>query len=170
MSILDSINRSIRNIFVGSHKGEDIHLEVFEEKPIPTNTKIVYTPQPPPGFVAEEQVVGVGDNDLGFNPNEWFDSPNKYAPAERRAELEEELDLAPCEYEPPSDDDWFGGKKEEKEETMHEKMYKMATARYNPFGLGGSENCDSDISCNKLGGSEERIQEFTPENDPYGGY
>ena len=154
MSILDSINRSIRNIFVGSHKGEDIHLEVFEEKPIPTNTKIVYTPQPPPGFVAEEQVVGVGDNDLGFNPNEWFDSPNKYAPAERRAELEEELDLAPCEYEPPSDDDWFGGKKEEKEETMHEKMYKMATARYNPFGLGGSENCDSDISCN-IGGSEQ---------------
>ena len=31
---------------------------------------------------------------------------------------------------------------------MHEKMYKIATARYNPFSLGGSENCDSDIDCN----------------------
>ena len=124
----------------------------------------------PPGFVAEEKVGGGGKNDLGVDPHEWFDSPNRYAPVERRAELDEELDLAPCEYEPPSDDDWFGSKKEEKEETMHQKMYEMATARYNPFGLGGSENCDSDISCNKLGGSEERIQEFTPENDPFGGY
>ena len=42
---------------------------------------------------------------------------------------------------------------EKKEDTMHEKMYRIATARYNPFSLGGSENCDSDISCN-IGGSE----------------
>ena len=49
-------------------------------------------------------------------------------------------DTAPSEYEPP-----------EEEITMHEKMYRMATARYNPFSIGGSENCDSDISC---GGSE----------------
>ena len=39
-------------------------------------------------------------------------------------------------------------KPEEKEETMHEKMYKIATSRYNPFSVGGSENCDSDIDCN----------------------
>ena len=31
---------------------------------------------------------------------------------------------------------------------MHQKMYEIATARYNPFSLGGSENCDSDIDCN----------------------
>ena len=37
--------------------------------------------------------------------------------------------------------------------TIHEKMYRIATARYNPFAIGGSENCDSDISCN-IGGSE----------------
>ena len=45
---------------------------------------------------------------------------------------------------------------------MHEKMYEIATAKYNPFAIGGSEI---------LGGSEERLEEeFTPENDPYGGY
>ncbi len=31
--------------------------------------------------------------------------------------------------------------------TMHEKMYRIATSRYNPFSVGGSENCDSDIEC-----------------------
>ena len=80
-------------------------------------------------------------------------------------------DLAPCEYEPPmTDSDWFienakdnyasrhkstpdSEKSAEEVVTMHEKMYRIATARYNPFSLGGSENCDSDISCN-IGGSE----------------
>ena len=28
----------------------------------------------------------------------------------------------------------------EKEKTMHEKMYEIATAKYNPFSVGGSEN------------------------------
>ena len=37
-------------------------------------------------------------------------------------------------------------------------MYEIATARYNPFSLGGSENCDSDITCN-IGGSEKHIEE-----------
>ena len=32
--------------------------------------------------------------------------------------------------------------------TMHEKMYRIATAKYNPFAVGGSE---------QLGGSEERL-------------
>ena len=36
----------------------------------------------------------------------------------------------------------------EEEKTMHQKMYEMATAKYNPFAIGGSEN---------LGGSENRI-------------
>ena len=57
---------------------------------------------------------------------------------------------------------YFSDKKEnpdesdniEEEKTMHQKMYEIATARYNPFSLGGSENCDSDVSCN-IGGSEE---------------
>ena len=48
---------------------------------------------------------------------------------------------------------------------MHEKMYRMATKNGGSW-LGGSENCH--------GGSEQAWfdgeQEFTPENDPYGGY
>jgi len=32
---------------------------------------------------------------------------------------------------------------------MHEKMYRIATAKYNPFAIGGTENL--------LGGSEERL-------------
>ncbi len=62
--------------------------------------------------------------------------------------------------EPPTQEsDWFVEKPDEsdnieQEKTMHQKMYEMATARYNPFSLGGSENCDSDISCNTQGGSE----------------
>ena len=53
--------------------------------------------------------------------------------------------------------DWFNDKKEDdqmkKEKTIHQKMYEIATSRYNPFSVGGSENCNSDIECN-IGGSE----------------
>ena len=37
--------------------------------------------------------------------------------------------------------------------TMHEKMYRIATSRNNPFHVGGSENCHADIEY--AGGSEE---------------
>ena len=132
MSILDSVSRNFKNIFVGSHKGDDIKSEWLE----PINTE-------------KNQEVKPSTNDLGVDPHEWFEAPNVYPPAPKP----EWEDTAPCEYEPS--DDWFSTPHNEKEEeiTMHEKMYRMATARYNPFSLGGSENCDSDISCN-LGGSE----------------
>ncbi len=55
-------------------------------------------------------------------------------------------DTAPSEYE-PSDPE------EEEEITMHEKMYRIATSRYNPLSIGGSENCHADIDC-PIGGSE----------------
>ena len=71
-------------------------------------------------------------------------------------------DNAPSEYEPPmSDDDWFIDKpvisnnmKEEKKEekTIHQKMYEIATAKYNPFAVGGSE------SLNSMGGSENHVK------------
>ena len=124
-------------------------------------------------------------NNLGIDPNEWFgsekkDSPppfdwedtapseyeppvdNRYAPPEKRAELESnprpEEELADWFMEKPDESDEI-----EKEKTMHEKLYEIATAKYNPFAIGGSENLG--------GGSEERLEEeFTPENDPYGGY
>ena len=83
---------------------------------------------------------------------------NRYAPPARMAELEAETNPRPEEEIA----DWFNDKvienpdesdEIEEEKTMHQKMYEIATARYNPFSLGGSENCDSDIDCN-IGGSE----------------
>ena len=92
-------------------------------------------------------------NDLGVDPYEWFDNPldrmpiatdtplstNRYAPPEKMIELEENprpeeevadwFDTAPCSMEP-----------QDEEETMHEKAYKIATSKYNPFSIGGSEN------------------------------
>ena len=98
-------------------------------------------------------------NELGVDPYEWFDT--------RFINLKDEpLDLAPSSVErqdPPAELMEVPtsvtnpkppiNKKEEKEKTIHEKMYKIATSRYNPFSVGGSENCNSDISCN-IGGSE----------------
>ena len=66
--------------------------------------------------------------------------------------------------------------------TMHEKMYRIATAKYNPFAIGGSES---------LGGGSEQPQKkhfdweetapseyeppddrplLDPHDDPFGGY
>ena len=103
-------------------------------------------------------------NDLGVDPDEWFASKphphdsmpiatNKYHPDEKMADW---YDNAPSEYEPPSDD-WFVEKKpkveEKKEEkTIHQKMYEIATAKYNPFAVGGSE------SLNSMGGSENHVK------------
>ena len=94
---------------------------------------------------------------------------NKYAPPERRAELDAEmLAMNAVEEEIPRAEEevanWFTdeedgldyeGPTEEKEETIHEKMYKIATSKYNPFSVGGSENIhDFD---ERLGGSENRL-------------
>ena len=88
-------------------------------------------------------------NDLGIDPNEWFDSkpnPLDSMPIATNNPLPEEkvsdwYDTAPSEYEPPmQDSDWFIDKPEEKEETIHEKMYQIATSKYNPFAVGGSES------------------------------
>ena len=57
MNPLDSLGRSIKNIFVGSHRGEDFILENLEK----TNKK--------------EDTVPKNQNDMGVNPNEWFDNP-----------------------------------------------------------------------------------------------
>ena len=90
-----------------------------------------------------------------YNPDDddWFEPPRFVNP----------LDSMPIATENPRPeeeiaDDWFTDNPDEsdeieKEKTIHQKMYEIATARYNPFSLGGSENCDSDIECN-IGGSE----------------
>ena len=105
-------------------------------------------------------------NDLGVDPNEWFMNPLDSMPIATNKTFSWE-DTAPSEYEPPDGEEMPGELMEtptsvenpdfsdeiEEEKTMHQKMYEIATARYNPFSLGGSENCDSDIDCN-IGGSE----------------
>ena len=55
--------------------------------------------------------------------DKWFDMNYKYDP-------DEDMDLAPSSVEP----------QDEEVETVHEKMYKIATAKYNPFAVGGSES------------------------------
>ena len=60
--------------------------------------------------------------------DEWFDPNYKYDP-------DEEMDLAPSSVEPQDESDDI-----ENTKTMHEKMYKIATSKYNPFSVGGSEN------------------------------
>ena len=141
MSILDSLTRSIKNVFVGSHRGDDFILDSLEEK----NSK------------KSQEKMTKKVNDLGVDPNEWFEDDRKYDPPV--GEYLPEVD-APV-------DNWFNEEEKPKQEygpkTLHEHMYEIATARYNPFSLGGSENCDSDIDCNvqkhsPWGGGSENFQ------------
>ena len=75
---------------------------------------------------------------------------NKYAPPERRAELDAEMQaISIVEEENPRPEEdaasWFTDPEDgldyegPVEETVHEKMYKIATSKYNPFAVGGSE-------------------------------
>ena len=106
-------------------------------------------------------------NDLGVNPNEWFDNPldrmpvangsNKYHPNGEPPSWE---DTAPSEYEPP--DDWCVENPDESDEieeekTMHQKMYEMAIEKHNPWS-GGSEGFQ--------GGSEQLLPP-RPEEEVY---
>jgi len=52
--------------------------------------------------------------------DEWFNKPHPHDPIE--------------EYDPPC------SVETQEEETPHEKAYKIATSKYNPFAVGGSEN------------------------------
>ena len=108
MSIFDYISRNIKNVFIGSHKGDDIKDEWFT------------TPHP-----HDSMPIANGSN--------------RYAPQEKLVELE----MVETNPRPEEDmADWFNiGKKEESEKkTLHHKMYDIATSKYNPFSIGGSEN------------------------------
>ena len=102
--------------------------------------------------------------------DDWFPNPLDRMPI---ATDKEPLDTSPSEIQPPGVDQ----EPEEEDVTIHEKMYRMATARYNPFSIGGSENCHSDIEY-PTGGSEAawkvppRPEEeiYDDINDPYGGH
>ena len=107
MKFLESLGRNIKNIFVGSHRGEDFILENIEKTDKPEEN-----PRP------EEEIA-----------DDWFnDGPSV------------------GEYLPDNPDE--SDEIESEKITMHEKMYRMATAKYNPFAVGGSES---------IGGSENRL-------------
>ena len=104
-------------------------------------------------------------NDLGVDPEEWFnplDSMpiatengsvlNRYADPERQEEIEAILEQNPRPEEDMAE--WFKENPDEsdeieKEKSIHHKMYEIATSKYNPFSVGGSESI-SDFQ----GGSE----------------
>ena len=107
-------------------------------------------------------------NDMGIDPYEWFDNPldsmpiakdepieynNKYAPPEKLAEIEsmQSIESNPRPEEEVADD-WFVETPEIKEETPHHIAYDIATSKYNPFAVGGSE------SIHDFGGGSETIQ------------
>ena len=122
MSLIDSIKK----IFVSPSKEEDIKEKEFEN--------------PLDRMPIARMPIGNGTN--------------KYAPPARMAELEAETNPRPEEEIA----DWFNDKgienpdesdEIEEEKTIHQKMYEIATAKYNPFAIGGSEN---------LGGGSEKIQ------------
>ena len=95
MSIFDSLSRSIKNVFVGSHKGDDFKYDPPEGEYLPELDLAPSSYEPP-------------------DDTEWFKNPldkmpiangdNKYAPPERRAELESELNPRPEEEIA----EWFG--------------------------------------------------------------
>ena len=95
--------------------------------------------------------------------NEWFNNPldkmpiakdepikydNKYAPPEKLAELES---MQSPEEEIASD--WFEENSEIDEQTPHHIAYDIATSKYNPFAVGGSE------SIHDFGGGSEKIHD-----------
>ena len=62
--------------------------------------------------------------------DEWFDNPLDSMPIAIDPD-QDPIDTSPSEIQPPGVD---------QEETIHEEMYKIATSKYNPFSIGGSES------------------------------
>ena len=72
--------------------------------------------------------------------DDWFENPLDSMP------IAKDNNSYSSRHESSPDFEKDGGAEEVV--TMHEKMYRIATAKYNPFAVGGSE---------QLGGSEERL-------------
>ena len=107
-----SLIDSIKKIFVSPSKEEDIKEKVYEHP-------------------LDRMPIANGTN--------------RYAPPARMAELEAETNPRPEEEIA----DWFNDKvienpdesdEIEEEKTIHQKMYEIATAKYNPFSVSGSDN------------------------------
>ena len=64
--------------------------------------------------------------EIPYDP--WFHKPHPHD--SMPIATDEPLDRSPSEIQPPGVD----------EEPIHEKMYRIATDKYNPFSVGGSES------------------------------
>ncbi len=66
----------------------------------------------------------------------WFhDKPHPHDTMPIATDSDKEpIDTSPSEIQPPGVDE------EEEDITIHEKMYRIATDKYNPFSIGGSES------------------------------
>ena len=128
MNIFNSLTRNVKNIFVGSHRGDDFKLEPLVKQ---SDQEWFNTPHP-----HDSMPIANGSN--------------RYAPPEKLAELEA-MEKNPRPEEEIAE--WFdsGDKIENEKKTIHEKMYEIATNKYNPFSIGGSENIHDFDSA---GGSE----------------
>ena len=103
-------------------------------------------------------------NDMGIDPYEWFDNPLDSMPIATNDRFDM-YGSSDCDYafmkskierkDPPPElmevptsvTNPKPPKKIEIVETIHHKMYGIATAKYNPFAVGGTENI--------TGGSEQ---------------
>ena len=151
MSILDSISRNIKNVFVGSHKGDDFKYDPPEGEYLPELDGLPTHPYPNNGS------------------NRYHPDPN-YSPEPVNTNgftFENPLDSMPIATDNPRPeeeiaDDWFTVEEQPMEEkkTKHQEMYEIATAKYNPFSVGGSENIhDFDVQKHSpWGGGSEKFQ------------
>jgi hypothetical protein len=67
--------------------------------------------------------------------DDWFDDVKKHP-----------YDSWPIATDVPEVGEWLpeNGEEPPKEDTnIHQKMYSIATSKYNPFSVGGSENASS---------------------------
>ena len=71
--------------------------------------------------------------------DEWFDPNCKHNPLDDMPIATNDTeDTYSSRHESTPDFEKAGGAEEVV--TMHEKMYRIATAKYNPFAIGGSES------------------------------
>ncbi len=136
MNFLNSLSNNIKNVFVGSHRGEDLTDKWFDDYGRPHNP-------------LDDMPIANGTN--------------RYAPPEKLAELES---ISQESNPRPEEDvaEWFKDENVEEsntseeiveeKETIHEKLYRMATAKYNPFAIGGSE------SIHDFEGGSENVQKL----------
>ena len=65
--------------------------------------------------------------EIPYDP--WFNKPHPHD--SMPIATDEPLDTSPSEIQPPGVDE---------DESIHQKMYRIATDKYNPFSVGGSES------------------------------